>query len=487
MLTFLKVLKTQDEFWEDSHYEYLKHAFNNEIPPYVIDFRFPKGMLVITDPDFIFESYTTKNKFFDKYPRSYTINKKNLGESILFTPSDEVWAQKRKHLSSAFYKDKMQQQLNSIMSTIYDTIQETIQQIKQGQDELDLNEYIGKMILKAVQICIFGVHEQLENLPFIQNGKTELLSIGVMMNRIVSQNIKRSSNIFRINFEILDQYFVGKAEKELEQNNLTLRRFIFDMINQRRQKNKALKPEEIHHDFLNMLLQDDLFKDNDSLMVDECSTFMLAATQTTTTALSNLFFYLTKNETVKTNVRNEIKDIFGKKLISQISKEEWLQKLSLDEMSNQWNYLCMVVQENLRIEPPARRCTPQIVTEDVEILGKKIPKGIPIVFHFLVLQRNAKEWPEPFKFIPERFDPSSKHFLNAEGKKRKPASFSPFLGGRRICLGKTFAENVIKCIAPLIVSSFDFEILKPEHQQRKPPNGVFAEPVYPMKVRLYEQ
>ncbi|CDW76171.1 cytochrome family subfamily polypeptide 55 precursor [Stylonychia lemnae] len=488
MLTFLKVLKKQDEFWEDSHYEYLKHVFKDDIPSYLIDFRFPKGMLVITDPDFVFESFTTKNKYFDKFPRSYHINKKIFGESILFTASDEIQALKRKHLSSAFYKDKMQSQLNSIISSTYDMVQETIQQINLGNDELDLNQYIGKLILKSIQICIFGVDEHLEMLPFKQKGKIDQLSQGVFMNRISAGSILRSNNVFRINFEFLDHYFVGKDEKELEQNQITMRRFIFEMIKMRREKNKALKPEEIHHDFLNLLLQDDLFKDNDNLIIDECCTFMLAATQTSTTAVSNLLFYLTKYDSIRANLRNEIKDIFGKnQMISQISKEDWLQKLNLDEIQNQWNYLFLVVQENLRIEPPIRKCTPQIVKEDIEILGKKILKGTPILFHFLGLQRNANEWPDPFQFIPERFDPSSKYFLTAEGKKRKPGSFTPFLGGRRICLGKTFAENIIKCVAPLIISRLDFEILKPEHKLRKPPNGAFAEPVYPMKVKLYKQ
>ncbi|CDW78703.1 cytochrome family subfamily polypeptide 55 precursor [Stylonychia lemnae] len=488
ILTFLKVLKTQDEFWEDAHYEYLRHVFNDDIPQYSIDFRYPRGMLVITDPDFVFESYSTKNKYFEKFPRSRAMSKKILGESVLFAPADELQALKRKHLSSAFYKDKMQSLLNSIISTTFDTVQETISQINKGVDELDLNQYIGKLILESIQICIFGVNEKLELLPFKQKGKIDQLSQGVFMNRLSAGLLERSNNIFRINFEFLDNHFVGKAEKELEENTKTLRRFILNMINLRREKNKALKPEEIPHDFLNMLLQDDLFKDNESLMIDECCTFMLAATQTTTTTLSNLFFYLTKYDSIRTKLRNEIKDIFGQqKMISQISKEEWLQKLSLDEIQSQWKYIFMIAQENLRIEPPLRKSTPQIVTQDIEILGKKILKGMPIIFHFLGLQRNPNEWPEPMQFIPERFDPSSKHFLTAEGKKRKSGSFTPFLGGRRICLGKTFAENIIKCVTPVITSRLDFEVLKPEYRERKPPNGLFAEPVYLMKVKLYDQ
>jgi cytochrome P450 len=68
------------------------------------------------------------------------------------------------------------------------------------------------------------------------------------------------------------------------------------------------------------------------------------------------------------------------------------------------------------------------------------------------LHHNPEEWQDPEKYIPERFDPSSKFFLTPSGTKRHPMSYGPFLGGKRICLGKTFAENIVKCILPMIVT-----------------------------------
>ena len=42
-----------------------------------------------------------------------------------------------------------------------------------------------------------------------------------------------------------------------------------------------------------MMLTDELFMGKDDYMVDECLTFMLAATMTTTLLTSNAIFYLT--------------------------------------------------------------------------------------------------------------------------------------------------------------------------------------------------
>ena len=42
---------------------------------------------------------------------------------------------------------------------------------------------------------------------------------------------------------------------------------------------------------MTVLLTDDLFKDDEELMKDEISTFILASTQTTSALLTNLLYY----------------------------------------------------------------------------------------------------------------------------------------------------------------------------------------------------
>ena len=54
-------------------------------------------------------------------------------------------------------------------------------------------------------------------------------------------------------------------------------------------------------------------------------------------------------------------------------------------------------------------------------------------------------------------------------------SFSPFLGGKRICIGKTFAENIAKTIIPIIISQVNFTFVDPVHYHKKPIVGVTME------------
>ena len=103
-----------------------------------------------------------------------------------------------------------------------------------------------------------------------------------------------------------------------------------------------------------------------------------------------------------------------------------------------------------------------------------------------LLHTSKDEWQEPHKFIPERFDPESPYYLTPGGKKRNPLSFSPFLGGKRICLGKTFAEASSKIVGPTILMNFAFEFSDPEMMNKQKPSNnmlVIHEPHVFVKIK----
>jgi cytochrome P450 len=71
------------------------------------------------------------------------------------------------------------------------------------------------------------------------------------------------------------------------------------------------------------------------------------------------------------------------------------------------------------------------------------------------------QWKSPEQFIPERFDHESPYYMKPDGTKRNPLAFSPFFGGRRVCLGKTFAEIVAKFVVNGLISRLKFEFEDP--------------------------
>ncbi len=52
-------------------------------------------------------------------------------------------------------------------------------------------------------------------------------------------------------------------------------------------------------------------------------------------------------------------------------------------------------------------------------------------------------------------------------------SYMPFLAGKRVCAGKTFAENTMKAVYPLIMKAFSsFEFVDTDHYKTKPANSL---------------
>jgi len=49
-----------------------------------------------------------------------------------------------------------------------------------------------------------------------------------------------------------------------------------------------------------------------------------------------------------------------------------------------------------------------------------------------------------------------------DGKKRKAMAFCPWLGGKRICFGKTFAEANMKILAIYMAENFDMSFVDKE-------------------------
>jgi cytochrome P450 len=106
----------------------------------------------------------------------------------------------------------------------------------------------------------------------------------------------------------------------------------------------------------------------------------------------------------------------------------------------------------------------------MEFQGKVIPKDQRFIINIAYLQMNPDQWITPDDYIPERFDPSSKYYLTPSGKKRHPMSYGPFLGGKRVCLGKTFAENIGRCVLAIILSQIECKFADPSVREEKPPN-----------------
>ena len=169
---------------------------------------------------------------------------------------------------------------------------------------------------------------------------------------------------------------------------------------------------------------------------------------------------------------------------TNLTDQEWKKILVEDELLSGCNYLGYCVNETLRIDPSLRFSTIHEMAGGCQIGQFKILDKQPFIINIVGLQNNPAQWIEPEKYIPERFDPSSKFFLTPAGKRRHPMSYGPFLGGKRVCLGKTFAENIGKSILAIIFAQLSFEFEDPKIRFDKPASTFFhPQPTYRMIIK----
>ena len=155
------------------------------------------------------------------------------------------------------------------------------------------------------------------------------------------------------------------------------------------------------------------------------------------------------------------------------------------EKVSELRYLGMVLNETIRVCSPAKQSSDFCFTKDIVLNGVTIKKGMELALAIQYVHKIPREWQEPLKFIPERFDPESPWSLTPSGGRRNPNSFVPFFGGKRICVGKTFAESIGKVLVSVIASQLNFEFIDPIYQEKCPMNDLsFEQPKTQVKVSL---
>ena len=105
----------------------------------------------------------------------------------------------------------------------------------------------------------------------------------------------------------------------------------------KRREEREKNPESKRVDFISLLLEDEMFKDNEKYMIDECLTFMIASTQTTSVTLFNLIKNCLLNAGTIDKCKEEIRTSILKGNKPE-NVEEWIKALTYDNL-NDLHYL----------------------------------------------------------------------------------------------------------------------------------------------------
>jgi cytochrome P450 len=107
-------------------------------------------------------------------------------------------------------------------------------------------------------------------------------------------------------------------------------------------------------------------------------------------------------------------------------------------------YLTATIQETLRRRPVLPNAEPRLVVKPIEVGGWEYPTGVCLIANAYLVHHDPDVYPDPYAFRPERFLESS------------PGTYTwiPFGGGRRRCIGASFATLEMKIALRAALSAY---------------------------------
>jgi cytochrome P450 len=187
-------------------------------------------------------------------------------------------------------------------------------------------------------------------------------------------------------------------------------RLVFELIDERREEGDGERD-----DVLSMLLaarHEDGSPMSAQELRDELMTLLVAGHETTASELAWAFERLARTPAVLDRLTEEVSGADGDA------------------------YLTATIQETLRRRPVLPNAAPRLVKQPVEIGGWDYPAGACVVANAYLIHHDLDVYDDPYAFRPERFLDGS------------PGTYTwiPFGGGRRRCLGASFAMLEMKIV-----------------------------------------
>jgi cytochrome P450 len=132
--------------------------------------------------------------------------------------------------------------------------------------------------------------------------------------------------------------------------------------------------------------------------------------------------------------------------LERIAREPDVQRNLHEELDGDSDdaYLTATINEILRRRPVLGNAEPRLVKQPIEIGGIEYQPGVVLFASAYLVHHDATIYPDPYAFRPERF----------LGQTPGTYTWIPFGGGRRRCLGASFALLEMKIVLRAVLARF---------------------------------
>ncbi|KAF4367424.1 hypothetical protein F8388_025842 [Cannabis sativa] len=188
---------------------------------------------------------------------------------------------------------------------------------------------------------------------------------------------------------------------------------------------------------------------------------ILAAQDTTVSALTWFFWLLATRPEIQTNILKELESIRARR------EPENRQKFAYTyEEIRDMQYLHAAISESMRLYPPAPTTSRSCSGDDVFPDGTFVEKGSVVIYNAYAMARMEKLWGENCcEFRPERWLGQDDISGGLVFKPENPYKYPIFNGGPRMCVGIDIGYIQMKYIAASLIERFEISL---EDKERVP-------------------
>jgi retinoid hydroxylase len=246
---------------------------------------------------------------------------------------------------------------------------------------------------------------------------------------LAAEKFEEALSYFGIDFALRLLRGPGSPWRRLMAARAVLDRIVYEEIERRR-----AAPDSGARDILSLLVaargeHGERFTDPE--IRDQVMTLMFAGHDTSTSTVTFALFELAHHPDVLERLCEEQDRVLAGA------------PPTIDQLERQLPYLDMVVDEVLRLYPPAW-IGPRRAVRDFEWGGYQVPKGAYVNYCSWASHRLPEVFPEPEAFVPERFTRERKAALPR-------GAYVPFGGGKRVCIGKRFGQTEVKLVTTMLL------------------------------------
>lgn len=339
------------------------------------------------------------------------------GQGLVNSHGD-AWLRQRKLLAQGFRPGHLAKLLPIQQDVLQDLMQGFDRDIRRGP--VDVHQQMVRFTLRLVGNSLFGRSMRDE----------ELEQIGDTIAAIQAFILQQVVQPYKIRWFRLNGVYAKHQQLRRDADAIVLRHI-----------RTRLKEGGGGTDFLRLLLETPYHDTgqpmDEAQVLIESLQLMVAGNETSSNALTWIFYLLARHPKYITEIRDEIASVIGDSAID-------FRNL------HQLQGTMRVIDEALRLYPPFWTID-RIALRDDEIAGVQIRAGTLVMPYIYGTHRNPAHWEDVESFNPRRFEPE-------RCKERHPFAYIPFGGGPRTCVGNNMAVMQMLMIIVAFVRKYDFRL-----------------------------